>query len=94
MLSAQVCTLSELAGHQVLSVNRKDGVKLLMSGDAFAMFRFSGTEPYARAYYRYEEPKLSADGDELEQIKSFGRIMIEDVIQQIDVFFKESHSPF
>ena len=49
-LSAQVGTLSELAGHQVLSVNRKDGVKLLLSGDAFAMFRFSGTEPVVRVY--------------------------------------------
>ena len=50
MLSAQVGTLSELAGHKVLSVNRKDGVKLLLSGDAFAMFRFSGTEPVVRVY--------------------------------------------
>ena len=49
-LSAQVGTLSELARHQVLSVNRKDGVKLLLSGDAFAMFRFSGTEPVVRVY--------------------------------------------
>ncbi len=49
-LSAQVGTLRELAGHQVLSVNRKDGVKLLLSGDAFAMFRFSGTEPVVRVY--------------------------------------------
>ena len=42
--------IGELAGHQVLSVNRKDGVKLLLSGDAFAMFRFSGTEPVVRVY--------------------------------------------
>jgi phosphomannomutase len=49
-LSAQVRGLSELAGHRVLSVNSRDGVKLLLSGDAFAMFRFSGTEPVVRVY--------------------------------------------
>ena len=49
-LSAQVGGLSELAGHRVLSVNTRDGVKLLLSGDAFAMFRFSGTEPVVRVY--------------------------------------------
>ena len=49
-LGALVGGLSELAGHRVLSVNSKDGVKLLLSGDAFAMFRFSGTEPVVRVY--------------------------------------------
>ena len=49
-LSAQVGGLSGLAGHRVLSVNRRDGMKLLLSGDAFAMFRFSGTEPVVRVY--------------------------------------------
>ncbi|WP_456832887.1 phosphoglucomutase/phosphomannomutase family protein [Deinococcus sp. UYEF24] len=49
-LSAQVSGLTELAGHQVLSVNEKDGVKLLLSDSAFAMFRFSGTEPVVRVY--------------------------------------------
>jgi phosphomannomutase len=49
-LSAQVSGLKELAGHTVLSVNMKDGVKLLLSQDAFAMFRFSGTEPVVRVY--------------------------------------------
>jgi phosphomannomutase len=50
ILSEQVSALSELAGHKVLSVNSKDGVKLLLSDDSFAMFRFSGTEPVVRVY--------------------------------------------
>jgi phosphomannomutase len=33
-----------------LSVNNRDGVKLLLAGNAFAMFRFSGTEPVVRVY--------------------------------------------
>lgn len=49
-LSVQVSGLSELAKHRVLSVNSRDGVKLLLSKDAFAMFRFSGTEPVVRVY--------------------------------------------
>jgi phosphomannomutase len=49
-LSAQVSALSELAGQRVLSVNNRDGVKLLLAGNAFAMFRFSGTEPVVRVY--------------------------------------------
>ncbi|GGR08677.1 phosphoglucomutase/phosphomannomutase family protein [Deinococcus ruber] len=49
-LKAQIETLTELAGHQVERVVTKDGVKLLLSGDAFAMFRFSGTEPVVRVY--------------------------------------------
>ncbi|ULH15291.1 phosphoglucomutase/phosphomannomutase family protein [Deinococcus sp. KNUC1210] len=49
-LKAQIETLTELAGHRVERVVTKDGVKLLLSGDAFAMFRFSGTEPVVRVY--------------------------------------------
>ena len=49
-LSALVENLKELAGHRVEQVVTKDGVKLLLSGDAFAMFRFSGTEPVVRVY--------------------------------------------
>ncbi|WP_425148385.1 phosphoglucomutase/phosphomannomutase family protein [Deinococcus sp.] len=49
-LSAQVGNLTELAGHKVQSVVTKDGIKLMLSDDAFAMFRFSGTEPVVRVY--------------------------------------------
>lgn len=49
-LSVRVSGLAELAGHRVLNVNSKDGVKLLLSGNAFAMLRFSGTEPVVRVY--------------------------------------------
>jgi phosphomannomutase len=49
-LRTLVGSLTQLAGHQVESVNEKDGVKLLLSESAFAMFRFSGTEPVVRVY--------------------------------------------
>ncbi|WP_407571556.1 phosphoglucomutase/phosphomannomutase family protein [Deinococcus altitudinis] len=49
-LRALVGSLTHLAGHQVEGVNDKDGVKLVLSGGAFAMFRFSGTEPLVRVY--------------------------------------------
>ncbi|MGY2894924.1 hypothetical protein [Deinococcus sp. UYEF24] len=49
-LRALVGSLTQLAGHQLQGVNEKDGVKLLLSDDAFAMFRFSGTEPVVRVY--------------------------------------------
>ena len=49
-LSERVSGLTELAGHTVERVNARDGVKLLLSGGAFAMFRFSGTEPVVRVY--------------------------------------------
>ncbi|WP_407569939.1 phosphoglucomutase/phosphomannomutase family protein [Deinococcus altitudinis] len=60
-LSLQVSGLTELAGHRTLSVNSKDGVKLLLTGGAFAMFRFSGTEPVVRVYVEAQsEQELEA----------------------------------
>lgn len=56
-LERQVSGVASLAGHQVLDVNSKDGVKLLLSGDAFAMFRFSGTEPVVRVYVEAQSAK-------------------------------------
>jgi len=49
-LQQRVRQVTELAGHAVRQVNEKDGVKLLLEADAFAMFRFSGTEPVVRVY--------------------------------------------
>ena len=42
--------LVEIAGKRVLDVDRRDGVKLLLEGDAWVMMRPSGTEPLVRIY--------------------------------------------
>lgn len=44
-------TADEIAGKRVLDVDRRDGVKLLLEGDAWVMMRPSGTEPL-RAHLR------------------------------------------
>jgi len=49
-LQQQLGKMTEFAGRIVQHINNKDGVKLLLEGDAFAMFRFSGTEPVVRVY--------------------------------------------
>jgi len=69
-LSAQVSALTELAGRRVLDVNARDGVKLLLEGDAFAMFRFSGTEPVVRVYVEAQSQ------DEQERILSTATSLI------------------
>ena len=43
-------TADEVAGKRVLDVDRRDGVKLLLEGDAWVMMRPSGTEPLVRIY--------------------------------------------
>lgn len=43
-------TADEIAGKRVLDVDRRDGVKLLLEGDAWVMMRPSGTEPLVRIY--------------------------------------------
>ncbi|WP_270356569.1 phosphoglucosamine mutase [Adlercreutzia equolifaciens] len=43
-------TADEIAGKRVLDVDRRDGVKLLLDGDAWVMMRPSGTEPLVRIY--------------------------------------------
>ena len=43
-------TADEIAGKHVLDVDRRDGVKLLLEGDAWVMMRPSGTEPLVRIY--------------------------------------------
>lgn len=43
-------TADEIAGKCVLDVDRRDGVKLLLEGDAWVMMRPSGTEPLVRIY--------------------------------------------
>ena len=43
-------TADEVCGKRVLEVDRRDGVKLLLEGDAWVMMRPSGTEPLVRVY--------------------------------------------
>ena len=43
-------TADEVCGKRVLDVDRRDGVKLLLEGDAWVMMRPSGTEPLVRVY--------------------------------------------
>lgn len=43
-------TAEEIGGKRVLDVDRRDGVKLLLEDDAWAMMRPSGTEPLVRVY--------------------------------------------
>lgn len=52
------------AGRQVSSVERLDGVKLNLTGDAWLLFRASGTEPVLRIYC---EAQSRAEVDELLQ---------------------------
>ncbi len=46
-----------LAGLNVTGVNRTDGVKLLLAGDAWLLVRPSGTEPLIRAYIEAKSHK-------------------------------------
>lgn len=43
-------TTDEICGKKVLDVDRRDGVKFLLEGDAWVMMRPSGTEPLVRIY--------------------------------------------
>lgn len=43
-------TTEEIGGKRVVDVDRRDGVKLLLEGDAWVMMRPSGTEPLVRVY--------------------------------------------
>ena len=43
-------TADEIAGKPVVGADRRDGVKLLLEGDAWVMMRPSGTEPLVRIY--------------------------------------------
>lgn len=43
-------TAEEIGGKRVIDADRRDGVKLLLEGDAWVMMRPSGTEPLVRVY--------------------------------------------
>ncbi|MDE8701564.1 phosphoglucosamine mutase [Adlercreutzia equolifaciens] len=54
--------VEEIGGKRVLDVDRRDGVKLLLEGDAWVMMRPSGTEPLVRVYAE------AATTEEVEQL--------------------------
>jgi phosphomannomutase len=50
VMNALAADLTVFAGRQVSSIERLDGVKLNLSGNAWLLFRPSGTEPVLRIY--------------------------------------------
>jgi len=46
-----------IAGREVLSVDRTDGVRLILSNGDWILIRLSGTEPIARIYAQSESPE-------------------------------------
>lgn len=54
--------VEEIGGKRVLDADRRDGVKLLLEGDAWVMMRPSGTEPLVRVYAE------AATTEEVEQL--------------------------
>ena len=50
-------TPAEIAGREVLDDDRRDGVKLSLSGDCWVLVRLSGTEPLARVYVEAPSPE-------------------------------------
>jgi len=63
---------SEIAGHKVASIVRKDGTKFLLDNGEWLMVRFSGTEPLMRCYLEAKTPegleKLRKAGTELTKV--------------------------
>jgi phosphoglucomutase len=57
----------EIAGRKVEKINRLDGVKFLLHGDAWILMRPSGTEPMVRIYAESETR------DDVEQLLNAGR---------------------
>ncbi|MDU1908678.1 MAG: phosphoglucosamine mutase, partial [Eggerthella sp.] len=45
---------AEICGKRVVDVDRRDGVKFYLEGDAWVMMRPSGTEPLVRIYAEAE----------------------------------------
>ena len=64
-------TADEIAGKRVLDVDRRDGVKLLLEGDAWVMMRPSGTEPLVRIY---AEAATTDEVNELLDAEPVGRL--------------------
>ncbi len=56
-LLTEAAQYTEVAGQLVEGVNKRDGVKLTLSGGASVMFRASGTEPVVRIYVEAQSPE-------------------------------------
>ncbi|MCA9837087.1 MAG: phosphoglucomutase/phosphomannomutase family protein [Trueperaceae bacterium] len=65
--------LSHISNRQIESVERLDGIKLNLSGNAWLMFRASGTEPVLRIYCE------AASKDEVNQILEGANAFVENV---------------
>ncbi len=61
----------DICGNRVLSVDRRDGVKFLLEGDAWVMMRPSGTEPLVRIYAEAET------NEEVEQLLDFAQKIVQ-----------------
>ena len=62
---------AEICGKQVVGIDRRDGVKLLLEGDAWLMMRPSGTEPLVRIYAE------AATQDEVDALLAFGEGVVK-----------------
>ena len=62
---------AEVCGKQVVGIDRRDGVKLLLEGDAWLMMRPSGTEPLVRIYAE------AATQDEVDALLAFGEGVVK-----------------
>lgn len=60
----------EVCGKRVLDVDRRDGVKFLLEGDAWVMMRPSGTEPLVRVYAE------AATTDEVEALLDWAEAVV------------------
>lgn len=63
-------TTDEVCGKGVVGVDRRDGVKFLLEGDAWVMMRPSGTEPLVRVYAE------AATADEVEALLDWAEAVV------------------
>ena len=62
---------AEVCGKRVVGIDRRDGVKLLLEGDAWLMMRPSGTEPLVRIYAE------AATTDEVDALLAAGEAVVK-----------------
>ncbi|MBR2789642.1 MAG: phosphoglucosamine mutase [Eggerthellaceae bacterium] len=62
---------AEVCGKQVVGIDRRDGVKLLLEGDAWLMMRPSGTEPLVRIYAE------AATQEDVDGLLAFGEKVVK-----------------
>ena len=81
-------TADEIAGKRVLDVDRRDGVKLLLEGDAWVMMRPSGTEPLVRIYAE------AATTDEVNELLDAAETVVTSLSRHIVTLFKSSNRSY